>query len=89
MAHNDKYWCAFSRLTKVGSAFVTVLYNYFGSIEAAWNAHKTDVLSIHKFSKSQIDAYFDEKTLIDPDYSLDYIKQRNIDFIHLFMIIWI
>ena len=40
---NKKYWCAFSKLTKAGPAFVNRLYKHFGSIELCWNAKEYDL----------------------------------------------
>ncbi len=82
MGINDKYWCAFSRLTKVGSAFVSILYDYFGSIELAWHAQKYDLREIEKITERQINDFIEEKQKINPEQSIEYIKKRGIDFIH-------
>lgn len=78
----DKYWCAFSRLTKVGSAFTISLFNYFGSIELAWNAQFCDLLNIPDITRKQISDFLDEKKQINPEQSFNLIKERGIDFIH-------
>lgn len=80
---NEKYWCAFSRLTTVSSAFVNLVYNYFGSIETAWNANFNDLSQIEGIQKRSVDNFLEERKDINPDKSLEYIKSRNIDFISL------
>ena len=37
-----KYWVAFSSIEQLESTFVQRLYNYYGNIEAAFNASKKD-----------------------------------------------
>ena len=83
MGINDKYWCAFSRLTKVGSAFVNVLYNHFGSVELAWHAEKYDLHEVFGITKRQINDFIEERNSINPDKSFEYIQKRGIDYIHL------
>ena len=82
MGYNDKYWCAFSRLTKVSSAFVNTLYNYFGSIELAWHAKEYDLREIGNINKRQINDFIEEKRNISPEQSIDYLNKRGIDFIN-------
>lgn len=83
MGLNDKYWCAFSRLVKVGSSFTSILYNHFGSIERAWNVNKNDLLEIKSLTSRQINDFLEEKKNINPDQLMEYLEKRNIDFIHL------
>jgi hypothetical protein len=62
---DDKYWLAFASIEKIGSVFIKTLFNHFGSIELAWNAHVEDlhqiesvdlmqISTIHKFAKEII-----------------------------------
>lgn len=83
MNNNDKYWCAFARLTKVTSAFTNIIYEYFGSIELAWNSEAYDLWNIEGLTKRQISDYIEERKSINPDESLEHIQKRKIDFIHL------
>lgn len=78
----EKYWCAFSRLTKISSSFVNTIYDYFGSIELAWNAQEYDLWKIDGLLKTSIKNFLDEKKNINPQECLEYIKERGIDFIH-------
>ena len=82
MSMNDKYWCAFARLTKVGVSFVSSLYHHFKSIELAWNAERVDLIKIQGITHRQINDFLEEKSKISPEWSFDYLKKRNIDFIH-------
>lgn len=78
----EKYWCAFSRLTKVSSLFVNIIYKYFGSIELAWNAEAYDLWKIEGLQKRSIEGFLEERKHINPDECLNYIKENNIGFIY-------
>lgn len=80
---NKKYWCAFSKLTKAGSAFVNNIYNWFGDIELAWHAQAYDLWQIPNLQKRSIEGFLEERPNVDPDECLDYIEQRGIQFICL------
>ena len=82
MNNNDKYWCAFARLTKASSAFINKVYEYFGSIELAWHAEVYDLWKIDGLQKRQIDGFLEERKNINPDECLEYIHKRNIGFLH-------
>ena len=82
MDNKEKYWYSFARLTKISSAFVNKLYNYFGSIELAWNSQAYDLWKIDGLQQRQIEAFIEERKNINPQECMDYIKERNIDFIH-------
>ncbi len=82
MSENDKYWCAFAKLTKTSSAFVNKVYEYFGSIELAWHAQTYDLWKINGLQPRQINAFIEERKTINPDESFEYIQKRKIDFIH-------
>ena len=79
---NEKFWCAFARLTKVSSSFVNTVYKYFGSIELAWNAQAYDLWKIDGLLKNSIESFLKERDKINPEECLNYIKERNIGFIH-------
>ena len=81
--NEEKFWCAFSRLTKVSSSFVNTIYNHFGSIELAWNAEAYDLWKIEGLQKRSIEGFLSERKTVNPDECLEYIKEHNIGFIHL------
>ena len=82
MDNKEKYWYGFARLTKTSSAFVNKLYSHFSSIDLAWNARANDLYKIEGIQKRQIDSFIEERKNITPQECMDYIKERNIDFIH-------
>lgn len=82
MNNNDKYWCAFSKLTKTSSAFVNKLYSYFGSIETAWKSEEHDLIQIEGLLKNSVESFLRERKLINPDKCLEYIQERGIHFIN-------
>ena len=82
MDNKEKYWYSFARLTKTSSVFVNKLYSYFGSVDLAWNAKANDLYKIEGIQKRQIDAFIEERKNISPQECMDYIKERNIGFIH-------
>ncbi|MBQ8886124.1 MAG: DNA-processing protein DprA [Candidatus Gastranaerophilales bacterium] len=83
MNNNEKYWYAFAKLTKTASAFVNRVYEHFGSIELAWHAEAYDLWRIEGLQERQIKGFLSERPNINPDECYEYIKERNIDFIHL------
>lgn len=82
MNNNDKYWCAFSRLTKTSYVFVNRVYEYFGSIELAWHAQAYDLWKIPNIQKKQIESFLEERKNIIPDECIEYINKKGITFIH-------
>lgn len=82
MQNNDKYWLAFSSIEKIGSVFIKTLYNHFGSIELAWNAHIEDLHQIDSLTRRQVNDFFECKKNINPDACLEYIINKNIKFIN-------
>ena len=82
MDNKAKYWCAFSKLTKTGSAFVNTVFKYFGSIELAWHAQAYDLWKIEGLQKRSLEGFLEERNKINPDECYEYIKKRGFDFIY-------
>ncbi len=82
MEEKDKYWCAFAKLNQVSSSFINKVYEYFGSIEKAWFSEKVDLFNINDIQKSSIDNFIKERVKINPQECYEYLKEREIDFIH-------
>lgn len=82
MSVNDKYWCAFSKLTKVSFSFVNRVYSHFGSIEHAWNADEQELKEIQGLTCRQINSFAKERSGVNPEECLEYIQEKNIKFIH-------
>ena len=82
MDNKAKYWCAFSKLTKTGSAFVNRVFEYFGSIELAWHAQAYDLWKIEGLQKRSLEGFLKERDNINPDECYEYIKKRGFDFLY-------
>lgn len=83
MENKAKYWCAFSKLTKTGSAFVNKVFKHFGSIELAWHAQEYDLWKIEGLRHQSLENFLLERNSINPNECYDYIKEQGIDFIHI------
>lgn len=79
--NSKKYWCAFSKLTKTGSAFVNAVYAHFGSIELAWHAQAYDLWKIEGLQKRSLDGFLQERDSINPDECYEYIQKRGFKFL--------
>ncbi len=82
MGNNDKYWCAFAKLQETGFCFINKVYEYFGSIEYAWNADEKELRQIPEIRQNQIKNFLNEKKNVNPQECMDYINKRGITFIH-------
>ena len=82
MKPEEKYWYAFAKLTKISSVFVNKLFDYFGSIEHAWNSEESELLNIPELKISIIKDFIEERRTVDPQECLEYINERGIHFIH-------
>ena len=77
----SKYWLAFASIEKIGSVFIKTLYEHFGSIKSAWCAGADDLFKIENLTKRQINDFLSERSKINPDDCLNYIKEKNIKFL--------
>lgn len=77
---DDKYWLAFASIEKIGSVFIKTLFEYFGSIELAWNANIEDLHQIEFLTRRQVGDFFECKKSVNPDACLEYINKKNIKF---------
>lgn len=79
----DKYWIAFSAIEQTDSSFIHRLYNYFGDIEAAFNANKAQLLQIDGLSSRRADTFLRERDKIEPDRALYGVESREINYLTL------
>jgi len=79
--NTDKYWLAFASIEKIGSVFIKTLYEHFGSIDLAWNAHIEDLHQIESLTRRQINDFFEAKKNTNPDECFEIIQKKNIKFI--------
>lgn len=77
---NKKYWIAFSAIEEIDSTFVQRLYNYFGDIEAAFNASLSDLSQIEGFSVKKAQNFIEKRVKINPDKVMDEILRRKLNF---------
>lgn len=78
---DDKYWLAFASIEKIGSVFIKTLYDYFGSIELAWNSHIEDLHQIPSLTRRQINDFIEAKKDINPDFCFDFINKKGIKYL--------
>lgn len=78
---NTKYWTAFSSIEQLDSTFIQRLYNYFGDIEAAFNATLKDLEQIEGLSVKKAENFINKKGAnggVNPDQTLDFVLNKGI-----------
>lgn len=78
----SKYWLAFASIEKIGSGFIKTLFDHFGSIKSAWCAGPDSLIGIENLTKKQVMDFLKERDNTDPDECLNYIKEKNLNFIN-------
>ncbi len=73
-----KFWTAFASIEQLDSTFIQRLYNYFGDIEAAWNATISDLKQIEGLSVRKTENYLEKKKGVNPEQTLDFVKKKGI-----------
>ncbi|MBQ3641143.1 DNA-processing protein DprA [bacterium] len=81
MNENNKYICAFLRLTQSSSSFAYKLIEHFGNAESAWNAKEKDIARVEGLSKNSVEGFLTERKSIIPDECIDFLCKKNIRFI--------
>lgn len=74
----EKYWIALSSVEQLDSTFIQRLYNYFGDIEAAYNASKSDLEQIEGLNIKKSEIFLEKRRTLNPDERLDFVYNRNI-----------
>lgn len=74
----EKYWVALSSIEQLDSTFIQRLYNYFGDIEAAYNASKSDLTQIDGLNIKKAEVFLEKRRTINPDERLEFVLKRNI-----------
>ncbi|MBR1775696.1 DNA-processing protein DprA [bacterium] len=75
---NIKYWVAFSSIETLDSNFVQRLYNYFGDIEAAFNASSKSLEQIEGLSAKKAKEFLSIRDKINLDKCYEEVERRNI-----------
>src|SRR3989339_533036 len=72
-----KYWVAFSRVPKIGATRLARLYGFFSSMQEAWQASFSDLMS-SGLEEKIVNEFFAEKNSIDPDAEWKKLEKENI-----------
>jgi len=75
------YWIAFSSIEQIDSMFIQRLYNYFGSIEKAFNANRADLGQIDGLNVKQAEKFLRLRDKINLDKTLSEVKNRGIKYL--------
>ena len=76
-----KFWTAFASIEQLDSTFIQRLYNYFGDVEAAWNATLSDLKQIEGLSVRKTENYFEKKKGVNPDQTLEFVQKKGINIL--------
>lgn len=79
----SKYWIALSSIEQIDSGFIRRLYNYFGDIEAAFNASRLDLMNIDELNIKKAERFLSLRDKTDPDKVLEEVTRRNIKYLTL------
>ena len=78
-----KYWIAFSSIEQIDSSFIQKLYEYFGDIEAAFNASLTQLKQIDGLSVKKCENFLKHRDKVDIDRTFTNVETRGINFLTL------
>ena len=70
-----KYWVAFSSIEQIESTFIQRLYNYYGNVEAAFNASQKDFDNIEGLNIKKAELFIKLRDKIN----IDNVYERVID----------
>lgn len=79
----QKYWIAFSSIEEIDSVFIQRLYNYFGDIEAAYNANLAELSQIDGLNKKKAKTFLEKREKVNPDKILEEVIKRDLSFLTL------
>ncbi len=77
----NKYWIAFSSIESIDSAFILRLYNYFGDIEAAFNAPEHEFQNIDGLSIKKTENFLAARKNLDIEKVFSEVEKRAIKFL--------
>ena len=78
---SDRYWIAFSSIESIDSAFILRLYNYFGDIEAAYNANEREFQNIDGLSVKKAQNFVEARKNLDIEKVFNEVEKRSIGFL--------
>jgi DNA processing protein len=78
---DSKYWVAFSSVEQIDSVFIQRLYNYFGGIEKAFNAGRTDLERIEGLNVKQAEKFLRLRDKVNLDKTLQEVTSRGVKYL--------
>ena len=80
MDNDLKYWNAINKIDQIGPARFKRLYNYFSSMEEAWQAIPSQLREAG-IEENVIEIFIEQRGKIDPDQELEKVKNEHINLI--------
>lgn len=80
MTSELKYWLGFNLVKGIGPAKLQALRDYYGSLEAAWQATQPQLEKIG-FDQRAIKSFFETRTTLNLDAELEWVYQRGLQII--------
>ncbi len=74
---DQKYWVAFSRIPKIGATRLARLYSFFSSMQEAWQASFSDLMT-SGLEEKIVNEFFSEKDSINPGAEWEKLEKENI-----------
>lgn len=74
------YWVAWSRIDGIGPILLRRLQKHFGTLETAWDASASDLLSVEGFGLLTAESVAAARRQIDPETLLQQHEQENPGF---------
>ncbi|MBI4233747.1 MAG: DNA-protecting protein DprA [Chloroflexi bacterium] len=72
-----KYWVAFTRIPRIGTARVRLLERTFGTLEQAWTS-SADQLKAAGLDEATVAVVATRRPQVDPDAEMEHLKERGI-----------
>lgn len=74
------FWLAWSQIAGVGPVLIRRLHEYFGSLEAAWNASYEQLLQVEGFGKTNLTSALNQRKSLNPSEFLEQHSLKNPHF---------
>ena len=74
------YWLAWSQMKGVGSILLKRLHHHFGSLEAAWHADGSDLLTVDGIGLTLASDVIQQRLVTDPFSALGQFEQQHPNF---------
>lgn len=74
-----KYWLAWNKIPDIGPKRFYKLLEYFGAVDAAWDAKSGEISRLLNLSSKISSRLFEEKNNIIPEQELDLTRKHKIN----------